>query len=288
MNGSVTTFTTTITQTFFAVMVSFFVIGPHRLAAVTLESEPPHTEIEAPPLNYVEKLNKAGNLLPTDDNAAPYYSNNGHALLSLVEQNNLEANTLKGIQSHLLDTVAQEGASSSIADKYMNLELLDKVCLETEDNNDASPTYNIQELYNTLSQVDQEFTMERCETIASTFTENKEQCQQMIHQIYSFYENMMSKTPHQMKLEHISFNLKKKEITNGQGFAQLFVQSGQLVHFCWYEYCVDKEAVMTVLAILRYYRTTGRYPANLEQLVVEQYLNHSRLIRIVIRRWCTG
>ena len=101
---------------------------------------------------------------------------------------------------------------------------------------------------------------------------NKEETLKSVNALYDYFEQLSLKTAVQRHAESDAIDDKFKEIVNGNVFLGTLTPALGRVIEIGNRLPVDVRAALTMIAIFRYNRDTGRFPQNLNQLVTDDYL----------------
>ncbi len=101
---------------------------------------------------------------------------------------------------------------------------------------------------------------------------NKQQTKEMTECFYAFWDRMAQKTPGQLHSEAIDVEEEAAEIIRGNILLEILVPACSKLSRQEYANKGEVEAVLTIIAVLRYNQDTGYYPENLEQLVTAGFL----------------
>ena len=93
-----------------------------------------------------------------------------------------------------------------------------------------------------------------------------------IEKVLTISGQIMTKTPWQIKNENTDYFEEIENINNSNWFLQIFGISPKSVFHSYYEAKAQTEALIAVLAILRYKADTGQFPETLNELVSSGYL----------------
>jgi len=101
---------------------------------------------------------------------------------------------------------------------------------------------------------------------------DKKQTLQALEGLYDYWEVIRIKTPAQIRAEGIDVEKETMEIVKGNILMQESAPAIGRVFAQDYANKVSVEAVITIIAILRYNKDVGRYPENLNELIITNYL----------------
>ncbi|MCD6298221.1 MAG: hypothetical protein J7M30_13825, partial [Deltaproteobacteria bacterium] len=93
-----------------------------------------------------------------------------------------------------------------------------------------------------------------------------------IEKVLTISGQMMTKMPWQIKNEGSDYFEEIENINNSNWFLQIFGVSPKSIFHSYYETKAQTEALITVLAILRYKTDTGQFPETLNELISLGYL----------------
>jgi len=101
---------------------------------------------------------------------------------------------------------------------------------------------------------------------------NKQQTGEMVDRYYAFWAKVARKTPAQIRAEGIDIDKEAMEIIKGNVLLEILTPALSRISELSHRNRADVEAVLTIIAILRYEQDSGGYPQNLEQLIADDYL----------------
>ena len=101
---------------------------------------------------------------------------------------------------------------------------------------------------------------------------NKQETREMADRYYAFWDKIVQKTPAQIRSERIDTEKEAMEIIKGNLLLEILTPAIGRVSEISYRNRADVEAVLTIIAILRYEQDSGGYPQNLKQLMADDYL----------------
>ncbi|MCH7558750.1 MAG: hypothetical protein IIB56_15015, partial [Planctomycetes bacterium] len=101
---------------------------------------------------------------------------------------------------------------------------------------------------------------------------NKEETLKSVNALYDYFEQLSLKTAVQRHAESDAIDDKFKELVNGNVFLRTLTPAVKRIAEIGNRVPTDVRAALTMIAIFRYNRDTGRYPQNLNQLVTDDYL----------------
>ena len=101
---------------------------------------------------------------------------------------------------------------------------------------------------------------------------NKEETLKSVNALYDYYEQLFLKTGVQRHAESDAIDDKFKELVNSNVFLRTLTPAVKRIAEIGNRVPTDVGAALTMIAIFRYNRDTGRYPQNLDQLVTDGYL----------------
>jgi hypothetical protein len=101
---------------------------------------------------------------------------------------------------------------------------------------------------------------------------NKEETLKSVNALYDYFEQLSLKTAVQRHAESDAIDDKFKELVNGNVFLHTLTPAIGRVIEIGDRVPVEVRAALTMIAIFRYNRDTGRFPQNLNQLVTAGYL----------------
>ncbi len=93
-----------------------------------------------------------------------------------------------------------------------------------------------------------------------------------IEKILTISGQIMAKTPWQIKNEAYDYFGEIKNINNGNWFLQIFGTTPKSIFHSYHKTRAQTDALVAVLAILRYKADTGQFPKSLDKLVSASYL----------------
>jgi len=105
------------------------------------------------------------------------------------------------------------------------------------------------------------------------FHPNKQETLQMVESFYDFWEVIAPKTPGQMHIEEFDPEKEAMTIIKGNMLLEFLTPALWKVSELGHRVKMDVEAMLTLIAILRYRQDEGNYPENLEELITSGYLN---------------
>ncbi len=101
---------------------------------------------------------------------------------------------------------------------------------------------------------------------------NKEETLKSVNALYDYFEQLSLKTAVQRHAESDAIDDKFKELVNGNILLDIFTPALGRVIEIGNRVPVEVRATLTMIAIFRYNRDTGRFPQNLNQMVTAGYL----------------
>ncbi len=101
---------------------------------------------------------------------------------------------------------------------------------------------------------------------------NKEETLKSVNALYDYFEQLSLKTAVQRHAESDAIDNKLKELVNGNVFLRTLTPAVKRIAEIGNRGSVNVRAALTMIAIFRYNRDTGRYPQDLNQLVTDGYL----------------
>ena len=101
---------------------------------------------------------------------------------------------------------------------------------------------------------------------------NKEETLRSVNALYDYLEQLSLKTAVERHAERDAIDNKLEELVKGNVFLSTFVPTFKRIYEIGSRVSVNVRATLTMIAIFRYKRDTGRYPQNLNQLVTDGYL----------------
>ena len=101
---------------------------------------------------------------------------------------------------------------------------------------------------------------------------DKQQTLRAAQQVYDYWETLKVKTPAQIRAEGINPEKEAMEIIKGNLLLEKLVPVLDRITEIIHRHKVNAEATPAIIAILRYYRDTGDYPKDMEQLISGGYL----------------
>ncbi len=101
---------------------------------------------------------------------------------------------------------------------------------------------------------------------------NKEETLESTNELYDYWEQLCLKTAAQMHAERDAIDNKLKELVSGNIFLGTRTPAVKRIIEIGNRLPVDIGATLTMIAVFRYKRDSGRYPQNLNQLVTAGYL----------------
>lgn len=94
-----------------------------------------------------------------------------------------------------------------------------------------------------------------------------------IEELSTLYDQMMNKTPWQIKNSGINYSRKIKNITNNNLFFDMLPLNPEGLLHAYYKTTAQTDALITVLALLRIKNDTGLFPESLDKLLEAGYLH---------------
>jgi hypothetical protein len=104
------------------------------------------------------------------------------------------------------------------------------------------------------------------------FAPDRSEVSNKIEELIDLSEQMMHKTPWQSKNESFNYSGKLAEIENSHIYFQILPMQPEGIQHAYYKTKAQTDALLAVLAILRYKNDTGRLPESLNTLVDAGYL----------------
>ena len=101
---------------------------------------------------------------------------------------------------------------------------------------------------------------------------DKQQTLRAAQQVYDYWETLKVKTPAQIRAEGINPEKEAMEIIKGNLLLEELVPVLDRITEIVHRHKVNVEATPAIITILRYYRDTGDYPKDMEQLISGGYL----------------
>ena len=101
---------------------------------------------------------------------------------------------------------------------------------------------------------------------------DKQQTYQAAQELYDLFESLTVKTPGQIGIEKIDTEKETMEIIKGNILLEMLVPAVVRVNELSHRNKTDSQALLTILAILRYKNGKGFYPGNLQELITTGYL----------------
>jgi len=101
---------------------------------------------------------------------------------------------------------------------------------------------------------------------------DKQKTLRAAQQVYDYWETLGVKTPAQIRAEGINPEKEAMEIIKGNLLLEKLVPVLDRVTEIVHRHKVNVEATPAIIAILRYYRDTGDYPKDMEQIITAGYL----------------
>ena len=101
---------------------------------------------------------------------------------------------------------------------------------------------------------------------------NKQQTREMADRCYAFLGKIAHKTPAQIRAEGIDIEKQAMEIIKGNILLEILTPAISRISELSHRNRADVEAVLTIIAILRYEQDSGGYPQNLQELIADAYL----------------
>jgi hypothetical protein len=101
---------------------------------------------------------------------------------------------------------------------------------------------------------------------------DKQQTYQAAEELYDLFESLTVKTPGQIGIEKIDTEKETMEIIKGNILLEMLVPAVVRVNELSHRNKTDSQALLTILAILRYKNGKGFYPGNLQELITTGYL----------------
>jgi hypothetical protein len=102
---------------------------------------------------------------------------------------------------------------------------------------------------------------------------NKQETRQMADRYYAFCDTMARKTPAQIHSEDIDLDDKSLEMVKGNILLDILTPAFGRVIQISYRMRTEAQALVTIIALLRYEDDKGFYPENLKQLMTEGYIS---------------
>lgn len=101
---------------------------------------------------------------------------------------------------------------------------------------------------------------------------DKQETRKAAEQFFDYWQNVAAKTPAQLHAEQTDIKEQSMRIVRGNVLLEIGASSLERIFLQTYTLRANVEAVVTIIAILRYYQDTGRYPENLNRLITAGYL----------------
>ncbi len=101
---------------------------------------------------------------------------------------------------------------------------------------------------------------------------DKQQTLRAAQQVYDYWETLKVKAPAQIRAEGINPEKEAMEIIKGNLLLEKLVPVLDRITEIVHRHKVNVEATLAIMAILRYYRDTGDYPKDLQELITAGYL----------------
>jgi len=97
---------------------------------------------------------------------------------------------------------------------------------------------------------------------------NKQETREMVDRYYAFGNKMAHKTPAQIHSEDIDFEEEFLEMAEGNILLEIFFPAFGRIIELGHRNKTDTEALVTIIALLRYKNDKGLYPENLQELIL--------------------
>jgi len=109
--------------------------------------------------------------------------------------------------------------------------------------------------------------------LLSCFTgPTKTEVTQIVNSVFDHYEAVTEQTPWQIRLAEQNYMAQLELIREKNPLFDSFIPALSSSHFYYYRLKTQREALITVIAVLRYKSDHGNYPADLKQLLEQKYL----------------
>ena len=102
---------------------------------------------------------------------------------------------------------------------------------------------------------------------------NKQETREMADRYYDFYEKIAQKTPAQIRAENIDFHKQYREIIKGNFLLQIWASTYDRACQIGYQIEAEAQALVTIIALLRYENDKAFYPENLTELMTDGYIS---------------
>jgi hypothetical protein len=101
---------------------------------------------------------------------------------------------------------------------------------------------------------------------------DKQETRKAAEQFFDYWQNVAAKTPAQLHAEQTDIKEQSMRIVRGNVLLEIGASSLERIFLQTYTLRANVEAVVTIIAILRYYQDTGDYSENLNRLITAGYL----------------